>query len=277
VLEVASAHIVQQVALIDEERRRFGADVDRAVITPGVVARTLREYAEADRIVVTSSFVRRTFVERGVPESRLTVVPYGIDPAPPPLERPTRARPRILFVGGCSLRKGIPYLFDAFRRLDAPAELRLVGRPNTLLFRRLGGLPRHAVATGPLSGAALAAEYADADVFVLPSVEDGFGLVTLEAMRAGLPVIVSENAGSAEVVRDGDNGFVVPARDAATLAERLDILLKNPAIRRGMGAEARATAEGRTWETYGQERQALIYGPLLSGSTVPGDAHARAA
>lgn len=263
VLEVASAHIESQAELLREEFAAYGGEIDRAVITPGVIARTLREYEEADAIIVTSSFVQRTFVERGVPASKMTVVPYGVDAVPPPAQRAERRIPRVIFVGGCSLRKGIPYLIEAFRRIETPAELRLVGQTNEALFRRLGGLPRNVEATGPKTGADLAAEYAAADVFVLPSVEDGWGLVTNEAMSAGLPVVVSDHAGSAEIVRDGVNGFVVPARDVDALAARLETLLSDADLRRRMGAAARATVEARTWETYGDERRDLVYAPLL--------------
>jgi glycosyltransferase involved in cell wall biosynthesis len=176
--------------------------------------------------------------------------------------------PRVLFVGGCSLRKGIPYLVEAFRRIGAPATLRLVGRTNEALFRRIGGLPRGVEAVGPKTGAALAAEYAAADVFVLPSVEDGWGLVTNEAMSAALPVIVSDHAGSAEVVRDGINGFVVPARDVDALAARITLLLGDAELRARLGGAARATAAARTWEAYGDERRALVCEPLLAGRTL---------
>jgi glycosyltransferase involved in cell wall biosynthesis len=150
-----------------------------------------------------------------------------------------------------------------------PAELRLVGRANESLFRRLGGLAPGAVAVGPRTGAALAAEYASADIFVLPSVEDGYGLVTIEAMSAGLPVVVSDHAGSAEAVRDGETGFVVPVRDPATLRDRLQTLLADPVLRRRMGAAARAAAESRTWDTYGDERDRLVYRPLFARREAP--------
>jgi glycosyltransferase involved in cell wall biosynthesis len=271
VLEVASAHIEAQEEILREEFARYGSDVDRAVITPGVVQRTLQEYDEADRIVVTSSFVRRTLVARGVDASKIAVVPYGIDAtsaAARTLRRPgSTVRPlRVLFVGGCSLRKGIPYLVEAFRRIETPGTLRLVGRTNEALFRRIGGLPANVEAVGQRSGADLAAEYAAADVFALPSVEDGWGLVTNEAMSAGLPVVVSDHAGSAEIVREGVNGFVVPARDVNALAQRLDTLLAGADLRVRMGTAARATAEARTWETYGDERRNLVYEPLMAAT-----------
>lgn len=265
-LEVASAHIEAQAELLREEFERYGGDIERAVITPGVIERTVREYEEADAIIVTSSFVKRTLVERGVDGAKIAIVPYGIDEGHTPTVRSTPrdgTPPRVLFVAGCSLRKGIPYLVEAFRRIETPAMLRLVGRPNDALFRRIGGLPPNVEAVGVKEGADYVAEYEAADVFVLPSVEDGWGLVTDNAMSAGLPVIVSDHAGSADLVRDGVNGFVVPARDVEALVARLETLLSDGDLRRRMGAAARATVEGRTWETYGDERRDLAYAPLL--------------
>jgi glycosyltransferase involved in cell wall biosynthesis len=272
VLEVASAHIEAQRDLLRDEYARWGGEFDRAVVSAGVVRRTVREYAEADAIVATSSFVRRTLVERGVDARKIVVVPYGVDMPARADARRGGATPRLLFVGGCSLRKGVPYLLQAFRRLQTRGELRLVGRANDVLFARLGGLPNGAIATGPKSGVGLDEEYARADVFVLPSVEDGWGLVTNEAMAAGLPVIVSDHAGSAEIVRDGENGYVVPARNVDALAERLETLLRDPALRERMGRAARATVEARTWETYGDERRDRVYAPLLRARMEEADA-----
>jgi glycosyltransferase involved in cell wall biosynthesis len=269
VLEVASAHIEAQAEILRAEHERFGADIDRAVLTPGVIERTLREYDEADAIIVMAECARRTFVARGFDVAKVSVVPLAVDPVTQASARRGDAQPpRVLFVGGCSLRKGTPYLVEAFRRVAAPATLRLVGRRNDALFDRSGGLPANAIAAGPRTGPALAAEYAAADVFVLPSVEDGWGLVTNEAMSASLPVIVSDQAGSAELVRDGVNGFVVPARDVDTLADRLDVLLRDATLRARMGAEARATVAGRTWESYASERRGRVFGPLLAGRRI---------
>ncbi len=277
VLEAASAHVVTQAEILDEECRRFGSRSERAVTSRAVTERTLAEYREADVIVVMSSFARRTFIEQGVREAKIVVVPCGSAPSPPPPRRDHDGVPRVLFVGGFSLRKGLPYLLEAFRRVRSPAELRLVGRPNPALIRRIGGLPPGATVAGEKTGADLDAEYAAADVFVLPSVEDGWGLVTTEAMMAGLPVIVSDAAGSAEIVRDGANGFVVPSRGIDALADRLETLLADAALRRRMGAAARSTAEARTWQTYGDERHDLVYRRLLGLPREESRAHAAAA
>jgi len=281
VLEVASIHIEAQAQVLREQFARYGGDADRAVISPRVVARTLREYAEADAIIAISQLTKRTLVDHGVPAAKVAVIPYGVDAAAYAAASAVRDHhrhpPRILFVGGVSLRKGVPYLLEAFRLLGGPAELRLVGRRNDPLIARLGGLPAGATCTGPKTGAALAAEYAAADIFVLPSVEDGWGLVTNEAMAVGLPVVVSDAAGSSELVREGETGFVVPACDAAALARALDVLLADATLRRRMGQRARALASARTWGDYVDDRNRLVFGPLLRGAPIGEASYARAA
>lgn len=262
VLESASAHAETQAELIREEMRRWGRDLDRIALSDAVIARAVREYAEADVIIVNSQFALRTFIARGVPAEKVVAVPYAVDETQPVERRQHDGRPRILYVGGCSLRKGVPYLLEAWTSLRTRAELRLVGAPNQRLLRRLGAGPG-VVVTGHKTGAALAEEYASADIFVLPSVEDGYGLVTIEAMQAGLPVIVSDHAGSSELVRDGVDGFVVPARDSAALRDRIQQLVDDPRLRRSMGASARERATARTWDDYGRERMNLVFGRLL--------------
>ncbi len=274
VLQTGSAHIVTQTALLTEELERLG--LTGVVTHPAVIRRTLAEYEEADLIVTPSRFVRQTFIERGVPESKLAVVCETAMPrVEPPAERPARETPRILFVGRVDVRKGVPYLLDAFRRLDANATLRLVGPVGRALLERLRPLPDGVELVGPRAGAALAAEFREADFFVLPSVEDGFGLAAVEAMAAGLPVIVSDHAGCADLIDDGVNGFVTPARDAAALAERMRTLARDARLRDAMGRAAFATASRRTWEAYGLEMDGA-YAALATprGTGVP--AHARA-
>jgi glycosyltransferase involved in cell wall biosynthesis len=90
-------------------------------------------------------------------------------------------------------------------------------------------------------------------VLVLPSLEDGFGLVALEAMAAGRPVIVSEHAGVKDVVREGRDGFVVPIRSPDAIAEKLQWLHDHPAERQAMGRAAREQALRYPWARYGDE------------------------
>ena len=122
----------------------------------------------------------------------------------------------------------------------------------------LGALPREAAPLGPyldevehlgrVGHAEMPARMAAADVFVFPSLFEGSAVVTYEALACGLPSVVTPNAGS--VVRDGVEGFVVPARDVEALAERMERLGSDPALRARMSAEARARAEAFGWARY---------------------------
>jgi glycosyltransferase involved in cell wall biosynthesis len=271
VLTVGSAHAVTQTKLLAEEHRRFGPDAP--LTHPRLVERMVAEYEEADAIVAPSLWVVDSFIKHGVPASKLYRVPWGVIPITRPVPRRDRTgTPRVLFVGGCSQRKGVPYLLEAFRRVRGAATLRLVGTPNAELFRRAGGLPRGSEAVGSKTTAGLAAEYDAADIFVLASVEDGSALATILAMAAGLPVIVSDQAG-ADLVSDGENGFVVPARDVEALAGRMEQLIADPELRERMGAAAAASAVTRTWETYGEELYRAVYAPVARAAATTREEH----
>jgi len=224
-----------------------------------------QEYAEADAVVVPSNFVWRTMIEQGVPESKLLRVHFGFAPERFHVQPETKTDNifRVLFVGAISLQKGVQYLLEAFRRLDLPdAELVLVGGtfPDSKAFLpQYEGLYRHVPF---VPQADLVEFYNTASVFVLPSLQDGFGMVVYEAAACGLPVIVSENVGAA--IRDGQDGYIVPIRDPEALADRLLRLYRDPALRETMGRSAYTYVQQFTWEAY--HRQVLEnYRRVLEG------------
>ena len=96
------------------------------------------------------------------------------------------------------------------------------------------------------------------DALVLPSAQDGFGLVVLEAMACGLPVIVSDRVGAADCVEEGRNGFVFPFRDPGALADRLKWFMADASRAAGMRAAAMETARRHSWEAYGQRLLDLV-------------------
>jgi starch synthase len=100
--------------------------------------------------------------------------------------------------------------------------------------------------------------YAQMDVFVLPSLVEGFPLTALEAMACGLPVVVSENTFGSDVIRDGYNGYVVPIRDVDAIVDRLRLLAGDDELRATMGANARATAESFSWKAFNDRLVDLV-------------------
>lgn len=241
-----STHPLSHSAIMAEEYARLG--FKRQYSTP---RREIQEALNAHYCVTASALSSRSLTEVGVPPERIFQIPYGVD-----LEQ-CRPRPelrsesifRVLFVGKISVHKGFHYLLEAWQGLSLPnSELVLVGNPTqpldlAVLRRYNPGLYRWVRAVDDIY-----LMYASADVFVLPSLVEGFGMVTLEAMASGVPVIVTENANA--VVRDGLGGYVVPIRDVDTLQDRIRRLYDDASLRKSMGEAARKRAEEFTWQRY---------------------------
>jgi glycosyltransferase involved in cell wall biosynthesis len=210
---------------------------------------------------VPSEFVRRSVLELGADPKRIATVPYGLDEQW--LDQVNEPVPgRVLFVGSVGLRKGSHYLAQASRILErrhVPCEVRVVGpyRPDAVSHPAFTG-PTY---VGQVPRSRVMDEFRRADVFVLPTLCEGMATVHLEAMACGVPVVTTPNCGS--VVRDGVDGFIVPIRDAAAIADKVELLLADRALRERMGASARQRAKEFTWARYG-ERLISALGTLAS-------------
>jgi glycosyltransferase involved in cell wall biosynthesis len=212
--------------------------------------RDARKYELSDLILVPSEFVRRSVLELGGDPERIATVPYGLDerwlgqvsdPVPG----------RVLFVGSVGLRKGSQYLAQASRILEhrrVACDVRVVGPycPEAVSHPAFHG-PTY---VGQVPRSRVIDEFRRADVFVLPTLCEGMATVHLEAMACGVPVITTPNCGS--VVRDGLDGFIVPIRDAMAIADTVELLLADRALRARMGRSARERAREFTWERYGE-------------------------
>ena len=219
----------------------------------GVQARwERRNTARADAVVVPSRYSAAVAAEvYGVPAARIGVVPEGIDLAAwrarlAAAPRRPRAGPTVLAVGRTYARKRFPDLLQAAARLK-PAipglRVRVVGKgPEWDALVRLHaelGLGDTVALRGDVTWDELAEEYVNADCFCLPSVQEGFGIVFLEAMAAGLPVVACRAAAVPEVVREGETGVLVPPRAPPALADALADLLRSPERARALGGAAR--------------------------------------
>ncbi len=250
IVERSSAHPRFQFELLADEYRRFGLEYPSVYRL--LLDKHLAEYEAADYVMVASDFVRRTMVKAGVPEHKLRQVHLGFDPARfHPGYKPDNVF-RIMYAGILSLQKGIPYLLEAFRQLDLPnSELLLVGQPYPdarAILADYEGIFRH---VRFMPQAKLVEQYHRASAFVLPSIQDGFGMVAYEAAASGLPVIITENVGAD--IRDGTDGFVVPIRDVEALAEKIVYLYEHPDDREIMGRAACEYVQKFTWQNYHRE------------------------
>jgi glycosyltransferase involved in cell wall biosynthesis len=225
-----SAHIVEQGRLLEEEERRSGVPLDRP--SAWMTARELREYELTGHIGVLSTFALESFVAKGVSRDRLCVVPPGVEVAafrPDAQAREARrsrilgpGRLKVLYVGTVSLRKGLLDFAAAIDQLEgAPMEFTFVGPILPEARQVVERLRGRAAFVGKVPQERLATHYAGADLFVFPTIEDGFGVVLAQAKAAGLPVVTTPNSAGADLVTDGDDGWLVPIRDAKALAARL--------------------------------------------------------
>ncbi len=200
-----------------------------------------REECElADRIVVNSEWSKTLLSRSGIESGKIEIIPLALD-APLPLTQESPPRPpnqplRLLFLGQAIVRKGIQDLVAAAKLLEKDRwHIDVVG-PH-------GPLPDHLPANMTFHGSVPRSEashwYSRADAFVLPTHSDGFALTQLEAMVHGLPVIATACCG--EVVEDGQNGWIIPAGDPDTLAQRLTTIAKAPEQLASMSESARDT------------------------------------
>jgi glycosyltransferase involved in cell wall biosynthesis len=260
IVESGSAHILCQKRLLSEEHDRFGHAPFR--MDEWRVRNELAEYEEADFIAVASTFARESFLAHGVPAGKLICVPMGVD-----LDyfRPLPKGDEVFrIVAMAGLRKGCQYLLEAIRQMRLPRhEVVLLGAMSAELgpvLREYRGLYRY---IGQVRHRDLYRHYAGGSVFVLPSVEDGWGLMVNEAMACGLPIICSTNTGARDMIRDGIDGFIVPTRDVEALKDRLLYLYSHEQERQAMGRSALERVREFTWDRYG-DRIASEYGRVVT-------------
>ncbi len=231
----------------------------------------------ADRIICASRDEAQLLVELcGAAPERISVVPCGVDLEHfRPLEkRAARARlglsggePLMLFVGRIEPLKGIDVLLRAAAQIKAPYRLLVIGGDRRDDARRvyLRALVNELDIAGSVSfidavrHEDLPLYYNSADVCVVPSYYESFGLVALEAMACGVPVVASKVGGLPETVRDSQTGFLIPDINPTAFAGRLELLLGDPELRWELGAGARELAEQFHWANVAEQVEAVYH------------------
>jgi glycosyltransferase involved in cell wall biosynthesis len=228
-----------------------------------IVRREEAIYAAADAITVPSNAARRSFLAHGVAPEKVRVIPYGVrlDKFTPGGARSTETF-EVLFAGQISLRKGIPYLLEAFARLRHPRKhLTLAGTVQDDVRQLLAKLPtEHVTFTGSLPQTELAALMARSHVLALASVEEGLALVQGQALACGCPVVATTATGAEDLFTDGVEGFIVPDRDTTALANRLLQLADDRPLQARMSAAALARVKTLGgWDQYGDQWDKLLH------------------
>ncbi|MFZ5869427.1 MAG: glycosyltransferase family 4 protein [Actinomycetota bacterium] len=221
--------------------------------TVGAAVETLALRRAAAVIVLarrTEALLRRA----GLPRGTLHVIPSGFDPAlfaGPHADAFDVPRPRVGYVGRLAVAKRPDLLVEAFGRVDGEASLVVVG--DGPLRERVEALARRSPAsdritfTGFVDHDCVPGVLASLDVLVLPSDYEELGSVLTEAMAAGLPVVATRVGGIPEVVEDGVTGLLVPPGDVEALADAVEKLVADPALRHRMADQARARSGRWSW------------------------------
>lgn len=229
ILEHPMVHVKTWMGLMEEEFSRNGKKkgLKYSLFSSRMVKRMLAEYEAADYINVISSYSKRTFIDNGVPASKLILTPLGIDTDffQPAVPAPVGEKFRVVYVGRLELLKGVHYLLEAFSGLNLPdCELLLVGRVLPEMQPFLDQYAGTYTLIGPQSPEELRAIYQQASVLILPSIQESFGLVLAEAMACGVPVIATENTGGPDIITEGKNGFLIPIRSVAAIRDKITML-----------------------------------------------------
>ena len=247
-------HPMNSSQIVAEEYRKLGSDQP----VPPTPKRLWQEIELADYCLTPCEMTTRSLLDHGVPAMRIKEIPLGVDMnrAALPSEHKPSPNVRFLFIGKLSVHKGIHVLRQAWSRMNDPRlTLTIVGSPirrfEADLMREWLSDHDPRVRVVPNVGADIRVAYRDADVFVFPSLVEGFGMVTMEAMGSGLPVIVTE--GSKAVVRDRLDGFVIEPGNVDALVETMTKLAEDAPLRSALGRSAQQQARLYTWDRFGAE------------------------
>lgn len=265
IMEEVNSHVDNQFSIMQEEYRSLGYSKYTEKI-PDHSTR-LKAYENADYILCPSEFVRNSFLQRSFPADRLLKVNFGFSP----MKNVQRTRVtnknetfRVLYVGQLHCRKGLRYAIEAFRQLKHPKkEFVIVGAKSGITGLEKMQIPKEVVFTGTLKGEELHEQYRKADVFILPSLEEGLALVQLEALSFGVPLLITTNTGGDDIIDNGVHGFIVPPADHHALRDRLQEMTDNKHLLAEMSEQAlHVTDNYGSWDL-AVKRLADLLNPIL--------------
>ena len=249
-------------ALLEEERVRepeWVTTLQGAADSDEKLARKDDELRLADRVFVASSFTRKTLDAAPAGAADIHVIPYGSPRVSSEEPKMAGEGPlRVLFAGALSQRKGLSYLLEAVRQLGRHVELTLIGMKLPGKCAPLDRALREHRWIPSLPHEEVLREMRRHDVFVFPSLFEGFGLVILEAMSQGVPVITTPHTAGPDLIEEGRSGFIVPIRSAPAIADRLHLLAGDRALLAAMKRAAWAAAAALKWSDYRTRLAALV-------------------
>jgi glycosyltransferase involved in cell wall biosynthesis len=229
IIHRGSVHIREQKRILADEERIGGGRVEQP--SDWIIAREEREYELCDLIHVLSPFAIETFQQAGVPSDKLFTLLLGANvsafkPAPKVIEdrcgRLAAGEPlRIICTGNFSRQKGARCWLEMFKEPGLLGKFRFVGTITKDGAKIARSLAQRAEFRAKVPQSKLPNEYAWADMFVLPTLQDGFAVVVAQALASGLPVITTTSCGASALVENGLTGWVIPPNRPDVLAERI--------------------------------------------------------
>ena len=253
ICDQSSANIFFEENLINDEFRLL--NIDRKInFHQGMKDRALKEYDNSNYIMVPSNYVKKTFDKKY--HSKIFVNNLGIDIKkfyPLPINNKNDEFFNIIYIGAISIRKGVHYLIDAFNNLDySKKKLHLIGshvqNDKEFFKRKLNN--EKIINYGHVPNIQLNNILNKCDVFVTATLSDGFGMVVNQALTSGCPVIVTENCGAKEYVKQNNNGFVVPIRNSQIISDKLTLLLDDKELLKKITQNCIKSDNSNTWEKY---------------------------
>lgn len=205
----------------------------------------------SDAIICGGTFPQEC-VQRSYPQKQCFVIPYGVDKRRFTYKKNDKEKPTkisFVYVGGVEMTKGSQYLLHAWNELDTDeASLKMVGdcgyARNELVMKT------NIQYIGFVLKENMPSMYHESDVYIIPSLYEGFSQSLIEAMSCGLPVIATECSGAKMIVKNGVNGFVIPAADVDALKDKIRWMIEHKNILSEMGKSASKSVENFTWDNY---------------------------
>ncbi len=212
-----------------------------------------KEYDMADIILTPSNFVKNSFNEKF--HHKIKVINFGVNTENFYKNNSINKSDEyfeILFIGQITIRKGLHYLIEAFKNFKHPKKrLHIVGS-HTLdkdFFKKKLS-EDNIVVHGHINHLELNNIINKSHIFVLPSIEEGFATVILQALSAGCPVVATENTGAKEFIIENNCGYVIPIRSSKAILEKLELLSENKNILKKLSNNALNKMRNQTWENY---------------------------
>jgi len=230
--------------------------------------RLKREWNLADLILVNSEWTRDAIVSEGADPAKIEIIPLAYEPltglSSAKSQPPSTAADglKVLWLGQVNVRKGIHYLLEAAKLLQAESVRFLIAGPRQIRSEVVAGASPCVKWLGPVPRPETPKVYASCDIFVLPTLSDGFAITQIEALAHGLPLIVTPNC--AKIVKEGKTGYQVPARDAGALAGAVRRFLKDPQLARTMSSSCRHSASVYSVDAYGARLIEILEARLRS-------------